>query len=190
MSPKSLLRHPKCISTLEDLAAGSFQHIIVDDIAPKNIKNAVFCSGKVYYELLTHREMIDLFQSSSDTKEKEIAATYFKKFGSMGILNRLKNGETINTSTIAINRIEQLYPFPSDEIKECLQSFGNPKVTWCQEEPRNMGAWPMFDEWLCNLLDGEYPEYIGRKTSASPAAGSKKNHTAEQAAIIDKVFKL
>lgn len=56
-TPKSLLRHPKCVSTLEDMAEGKFQYVIDDSgVTKKNVKRVVFCSGKLYYDLLAARE--------------------------------------------------------------------------------------------------------------------------------------
>ena len=191
MSPKSLLRHPKCISTLDELSEGRFQKIIPEAVADKNkVENLVFCSGKIYYDILAHREMIELFQSSNEEVDKETVRAFFHKFGSLNILERLEAGEKIDSSRLMVTRVEQLYPFPEEEIKEVLAQFEAPKIIWCQEEPRNMGAWPMVDEWLCEMLDGGYPHYIGRSRSASPATGSPKIHKAEQSAIIEAVFGL
>ena len=191
MSPKSLLRHPKCISTLEDLTDGHFQKVIAEEVKdPSVVKNIVFCSGKVYYEILEHREMIALYQSSEDEADRTKVQNFCKKYGSTNLFARLEAGEKIDSSRTMVTRVEQLYPFPEEEIREILSQFNAPKITWCQEEPRNMGAWPMIDEWLCEMLDGGYPDYIGRSRSASPATGSSKIHKAEQSAIIDAVFRL
>jgi 2-oxoglutarate dehydrogenase E1 component len=56
MTPKSLLRHPKCVSTLTELSEGSFEELILDSIVPKNARKVLLCSGKVYYDLLDYRE--------------------------------------------------------------------------------------------------------------------------------------
>ncbi len=58
-TPKSLLRHPKVISSIEDLATGEFQEVIDDTINPKNVKKLVFCMGKFYYDLLEERENLE-----------------------------------------------------------------------------------------------------------------------------------
>jgi 2-oxoglutarate dehydrogenase E1 component len=151
MSPKSLLRHPECISTLTDLSAGSFQLVLPEsdaNVEPASVRRVVFCSGKVYYELRQAR------------RER-------------GITN------------IAIVRLEQLYPFPKDQIDEVLATYPEGvEVTWCQEEPRNMGAWPMVDEWLFGTLN-RVPGYAGRPVAASPATGFPAKHKAQQAQLIE-----
>ena len=191
MSPKSLLRHPKCISTLDELAGGQFQKIIPEKVDnASTVENIVFCSGKVYYDILAHREMVALFQNSTSEDDKGKVRSFCQKFGSLKLLERLEAGEKIDCSRTMVTRVEQLYPFPEEEIKKVLTQFNNPKIVWCQEEPRNMGAWPMVDEWLCEMLDGGYPHYIGRSRSASPATGSPKIHKVEQSAIIEAVFQL
>ena len=155
MSPKSLLRHPECISTLDDLATGSFQRVLPDpEVDMANIERLVFCSGKVYYELLAERRA-----------RKE--------------------------DRIALVRLEQLYPFPSADIKPILESAPEGvEIVWCQEEPRNMGAWPMLDEWMGALLDGRPPRYIGRSSSASPATGFSSVHAREQRTLITDAMTL
>ena len=152
MSPKSLLRHPRCISRLEDMATGSFQELFPDaDVAPAEVQRLVFCSGKIYFELLEKKE---------ELQEKRVA----------------------------LCRMEQLYPFPKDLVQREISRFSNVEVVWCQEEPQNMGAWPMMDEWLAQELGGRMPRYIGRKRAASPATGSPKVHKREQQSIVEKVF--
>ena len=152
MSPKSLLRHPRCISRLEDMATGTFQELFPDtDVEPAEVQRLVFCSGKIYFELLEKRE---------ELQEKRVA----------------------------LCRMEQLYPFPKELVQREIARFSNIEVVWCQEEPQNMGAWPMMDEWLAQELGGIMPRYIGRKRAASPATGSPKVHKREQQSIVEKVF--
>ncbi|WP_373817213.1 2-oxoglutarate dehydrogenase E1 component, partial [Glaesserella sp.] len=107
ISPKSLLRHPLAVSTLEELLNGEFQNVIgeIDNLAPKQVKRVVMCSGKVYYDLLEERR---------------------------------KREQT----DIAIIRIEQLYPYPHDDVKKALAPYSHvTDFVWCQEEPLNQGAW-------------------------------------------------
>jgi 2-oxoglutarate dehydrogenase E1 component len=154
MSPKSLLRHSECVSTLEELAEGSFQRAIseTDDLDPAGVRRLVFCSGKVYYELRAAR--------------RELAE-----------------------KRVAIVRLEQLYPFPADRVQEELARYGEEvELYWCQEEPRNMGAWPVFDEWFREAV-GRTPEYAGRAVAASPATGFPDLHKAEQAALIEAALR-
>jgi 2-oxoglutarate dehydrogenase E1 component len=155
MSPKSLLRHPRCVSTMSDLIHGKFHPIYGDTVKdPSAVKRIVFCSGKIYYELLEERE---------------------KR----------------NEESVALIRLERLYPFPRKEVNGQLALYSNAKeVVWCQEEPRNMGAWPMVDEWFGDVLGGRPPRYIGRKTAASPASGSPSMHRKEQRQICNDIFDL
>ena len=160
-TPKSLLRHHKAVSTVDELINGEFREVIAEDqaveapavetpaVESKVFSRVILCSGKVYYDLLAARE---------DRKAKHIA----------------------------IVRIEQLYPFPETQVRDALSRFPpSSEVLWVQEEPRNMGAWRFMAEQLQPLLDGSHRtlRYVGRPESASPAAGSLKRHNEEQAAI-------
>ena len=157
MSPKSMLRHPDCISTLEDLASGSFRPLIPEtdgDVTRETVQRLVLCSGKIYYELRAARR---------ERKENRVALV----------------------------RIEQLYPLDIEQIQSVLDQYApDVEVVWCQEEPRNMGAWPMMDEWLGALLGGRPPRYVGRMSAASPATGSPKRHRTEQASLIEEAISL
>ena len=105
------------------------------------------------------------------------------------LAERLKNG----SKDIAIIRIEQLYPFNDVMLAETLKPFGldtsenGGKLYWVQEEPRNMGAWPVLRNRLTELA-GHEPVYVGRKEAASPATGSHRHHAEEQAQIIAAAF--
>ena len=157
MSPKSLLRHPMAVCSINQLAEGKFQPFIEDPAATgqKTLNRIVFSTGKVYYDLL---------------KEKEE--------------QQLEN--------VAIARVEQLYPFPDKDVLHYLRNFKKVKeIVWCQEEPRNMGSWfyiaPRFSELL---QSGQKLIYAGRQASASPAAGQKKIHDAEQARLVREALGL
>ncbi|RED51281.1 2-oxoglutarate dehydrogenase E1 component [Aestuariispira insulae] len=161
MSPKSLLRHKRCVSPIEDFVEGSTFHRVLWDLkqhegglkADKDIKRVVLCSGKVYFDLYEERER-------------------------MGI------------DDVYILRLEQLYPFPDYPLKQELKRFPNADVVWCQEEPENNGAWFFVDRRLEKVI-GESgnkvcsrPVYAGRPASASPATGSAKKHILEQQALV------
>ncbi|MFA5678859.1 MAG: 2-oxoglutarate dehydrogenase E1 component [Pseudomonas sp.] len=155
LTPKSLLRHKLAISSLEDLAEGSFQTVIpeVDNIDPAKVDRVVMCSGKVYYDLLEKRR--------ADENEN-----------------------------VAIVRIEQLYPFPEDDLAEVLAPYTNlKKVVWCQEEPMNQGAWYCSQHHMRRVLAGHsvsnlYLDYAGREASAAPAGGYPSVHAEEQAKLL------
>lgn len=155
MTPKSLLRHRLAVSSVTDLAEGSF-HEVLDDPAtldPQQVTHLLLCSGKVYYDLLAERE---------------------------------RHG----TSAAAIVRVEQLYPFPDEELSEVLNRYAQATdVVWVQEEPRNMGSWSFVHEHLPALLrPGQSLRYAGRREQAAPAVGSQKIHQQEQAALLAKAL--
>jgi len=152
MTPKSLLRHDLSVSALEELTQGSFHRVIdeTDDLAPQQVRRLVFCSGKVYFDLLKARR-------------KDAARE------------------------VALVRIEQLYPFPSEEYEAVLHRYPNVReVVWCQEEPQNQGAWYQIRHRLQELLGGRRQVlYAGRAPAAAPATGIMKIHEAEQQALIN-----
>jgi 2-oxoglutarate dehydrogenase E1 component len=149
MSPKSMLRHPLCVSPIEDLTQGNFQETIGDTYAdPKKVKKVLLCTGKVYYELYERQQ-----------KEKR--------------------------TDVAIIRLEQMHPFPQDQIDKHLEKYGNAKIYWVQEEPFNMGGWT----FMLRMYKGtKRLEVIARESSASPSTGFSKIHAQEQAEIIRRAF--
>jgi 2-oxoglutarate dehydrogenase E1 component len=98
--------------------------------------------------------------------------------------------EEMNISNVALIRMEQLYPFPSVSLSKELKKYPNADVVWCQEEPKNMGAWTYLDRRLEELLGNvdikaERPVYAGRPEASSPATGSFGKHTKEQQALVE-----
>ena len=152
MSPKSLLRHPLAVSSLEELSTGIYHNVIgeIDEINPKDVERVIFCSGKVYYELLEQRR---------------------------------KNEQ----NNIAIIRVEQLYPFPEEELIKELEQYQHVKqFVWCQEEPQNQGAWYCSQHhFRACIPEGTYLTYAGRKASAAPAVGYMSVHVKEQQALVN-----
>ena len=163
MTPKSLLRHKRVVSTLEELGPdSSFHRLLWDDaqlghselkLRPDNeIRRVVLCSGKVYYDLLEAR----------DTQGRD---------------------------DVYLLRVEQLYPFPARALIHELGRFKFAEIVWCQEEPKNMGAWPFMDpniEWVLDHLGYIHrrPRYAGRPASASTATGLLSQHIKEQTALV------
>ncbi|QJD71094.1 2-oxoglutarate dehydrogenase E1 component [Marinobacterium sp. LSUCC0821] len=155
MSPKSLLRHKQAISTLEELAEGTFQPVIgeVDALDANKVDRVVMCSGKVYYDLYNRRE--ELAQQN-----------------------------------VAIVRIEQLYPFPEEQLVEELAKYKNLKsVVWCQEEPMNQGAWYCSQHHMRAALRRVKPEIhldgVGRPHAAAPAVGYMSVHAEQQEKLVN-----
>ena len=175
MTPKSLLRHKRCVSPLFEFGPGSSFHRVLwddadtavradrDDVATgrteielvedAKIRRVVMCSGKVYYDLLEARE------------ERGIDDIY-------------------------LLRVEQFYPFPAKSLIDELKRFPDADMVWCQEEPRNMGGWTFVEPYIefCLSKAGAKhgrPRYAGRAASASTATGNLSKHQAQQKALID-----
>lgn len=157
MSPKSLLRHPLCTSSLEDLAEGNFQPAIpeIDALDPALVKRVVFCSGKVYFDLLEQRR-------------------------------------TNEQNDVAIVRIEQLYPFPKEDVEAAIAQYTNVvDYVWCQEEPQNQGAWYSSQHNFRSALPASaILHYAGRPASASPAVGYMSVHVKQQKALVEDALTL
>lgn len=158
LTPKSLLRHKLAISTLEDLAQGSFHPVLpeIDTLDPKKVERLVLCSGKVYFDLLEKRR----------AEGREDAA---------------------------IVRIEQLYPFPEEELAEVMAPYTNLKqVVWCQEEPMNQGAWYCSQHHMRRVISAHDKSlglaYAGREASAAPACGYASMHAEQQEKLLQDAF--
>ena len=157
ISPKSLLRNPHAVSTLDDLSDGSFECVIDDELDNKNdVKKIIMCSGKVFYELIEKRN-----------KEKR--------------------------HDIAIIRIEQLYPFPYDDLEEILLRYQNVhEYIWCQEEPLNQGAWFSHRHRIQRVLDrlgnNNEVKLVSRPPAAAPAVGLMKLHLKQQETLINEAI--
>jgi 2-oxoglutarate dehydrogenase E1 component len=103
------------------------------------------------------------------------------------LLSYRRENELKNTRLV---RIEQLYPFNTKLLQAEMKNWkGCKKVVWCQEEPRNMGAWTFINPLLTETIGGPLL-YAGRKAAASPAVGSLAKHKTEQAALVEQAFTL
>ncbi|MEP0068043.1 2-oxoglutarate dehydrogenase E1 component [Pyruvatibacter sp.] len=168
MTPKSLLRHKKAVSTLKEMGEGSsFHRVLWDDaeympgstvklVEPQKIRRVVMCSGKVYYDLLEERE---------------------------------KRG----IDDVYLMRVEQLYPFPAKSMIKELERFANADMVWCQEEPKNMGAWTFMEpniEWVLKHIDAKHrrARYAGRASTASTATGLMSKHKQELNMFLDEAL--
>ncbi len=169
MTPKSLLRHKKAVSTLAELAEGSSFHRVLHDDGQRNpalagvevvpddkIRRLILCSGKVYYDLLEARE---------------------------------KKG----INDIYLMRLEQFYPWPMKSLLTELGRFPNAELIWCQEEPKNMGGWTFVDPWLELTLErlqvkSKRARYVGRPASASTAAGLMSRHLKELETFLNEAL--
>ena len=95
---------------------------------------------------------------------------------------------------VILLRIEQLYPFPVKSLVKEIKPFANnAKFYWCQEEPKNMGAWFSvrdYIQWTLDHINAKNSKisYIGRSPDATPATGYARRHLAQQEEIINKIF--
>ncbi len=163
LTPKSLLRHKKCTSFLTDmLPSNSFHRVLRDQ--------AEVVPGSTNVELV------------ADDKIKRVILCTGKVYFDL-MEEREKRGE----NRIQILRIEQLYPFPENVLAQELNRFPKAEIVWCQEEPKNQGAWsfirPCIEATVAKLGGKGSPRYTGRTESASTAAGLMKLHQAELAAF-------
>ncbi len=169
MTPKSLLRHKRAVSSLKELGPGSsFHRVLWDDaelyrdaskiklVEDDKIRRVILCSGKVYFDLYEERE-------------------------ARGI------------NDIQILRVEQFYPFPVKSLVKELQRFPHAEIVWCQEEPKNMGAWSFMEpniEWVMAQIGraGLRARYAGRPASAATATGLMSKHLTEMKAFMEEAF--
>jgi 2-oxoglutarate dehydrogenase E1 component len=168
MTPKSLLRHKRAVSRLDEMGPNTtFHRLLWDDaqmlpdekiklVADDKIMRVVLCAGKVYFDLYEERE---------------------------------KRG----IDDVYLLRLEQLYPVPLKALVTELGRFKRAEIVWCQEEPRNMGAWHFMEpylEWLFDQLGAKdkRPIYAGRPASASTAVGQMSKHLAQLKAFLDEAL--
>jgi 2-oxoglutarate dehydrogenase E1 component len=168
MTPKSLLRHKRAVSRLDEMGADTtFHRLLYDDaqmlpdekiklVADDRIRRVVLCSGKVYFDIYDERE---------------------------------KRG----IDDIYIMRVEQLYPVPLKALVQELGRFKGAELVWCQEEPRNMGAWHFMEpylEWVLNQINApnKRPRYAGRAAAAATATGLMSKHLAQLKALLDEAL--
>ncbi len=169
MTPKSLLRNKLCVSNLDDFGKQNSFHRILWDHASE-----------------TKYGFIKL---KKDKEIKKVILCSGKVY-----FDLLDAREKIKKNDVLLLRIEQLYPFPAKSLVKEIKPFAkNAKFYWCQEEPKNMGAWLSvrdYIQWTLDYIKANNREimYIGRDTAASPATGYSKRHLAQQKEIIDKVF--
>ena len=170
MTPKSLLRHKQCISNIDDFnKQNSFHRVLWD--------HAIDPKSKGFIKL----------KKSKDIKKVILCSgkVYF---------DLIEAREKLKRNDVIFYRIEQLYPFPVKSLVKELKPYAkNAKFYWCQEEPKNMGAWFSARDYIQWTLDNikannNQISYLGRSPDASPATGYAKWHVSQQKEIIKKVF--
>ena len=169
MTPKSLLRHKRCVSDISEFSIKStFHRVLEDDAYEKRNKlitlakddkmnKVVICSGKIYYDLIEARE-------------------------------KSKN------KNVVLIRLEQLYPFPAKTLASILKRYKKADFIWCQEEPKNMGGWNTVRNYIDRTLEminfkDINVKYVGRQASSSTATGNANKHLAQQKEILEKILK-
>ncbi len=170
MTPKSLLRHKYCVSNLNDFGKKNSFHRVLWD-------HAIDPKTKGFIKL------------KKPNKIKKVILCSGKIY-----FDLLEAREKLKRDDLVFYRIEQLYPFPAKALAKELKSYAKKaKFYWCQEEPKNMGAWFSVRDYIQWTLDNikannKNVSYIGRSPDASPATGYAKRHISQQQEIIKKVF--
>jgi len=159
---------------------------------PARIERIVLCSGKVFYDLSHARGSVTEPRAgrgprAGSPRGVEVAT------GPHQLDDKATARQPISKSgRVAIIRLEQFYPFPLRALTDAIAGYPNAgELVWCQEEPKNMGAWTFMESRLENLLPHcERPRYIGRNASASPATGSYAVHVQEQERLVKQALTL
>ncbi|MDB3858340.1 2-oxoglutarate dehydrogenase E1 component [Pelagibacteraceae bacterium] len=168
MTPKSLLRHKRCTSNLTEFTTNNTFHRVLDDDAYS--KN----SG--------------LIKLTKDKEIKKVVMCSGKIYYDL-----IEARENIKNNEVVFFRIEQLYPFPAKTLANLLKKYEKADFIWCQEEPKNMGAWNTVRNYIDRTLEiihftKDKVKYVGRKASSSTATGNLNKHLAQQKEILEKVL--
>ena len=164
MTPKSLLRHKLAVSRKADFTEGSsFHRVLWDDAEYGNSDT----------------------QLVSDDKIRRVVMCSGKVYYDL-----LEERDARGIDDVYLMRIEQYYPFPAQSTVRELERFKTAEIIWCQEEPKNQGAWSFIEpnlEWVLGRIKADHrrPVYVGRATSASPATGLASTHKKQQAVLVD-----
>jgi len=169
MTPKSLLRHKLAISKTEEFTTGSSFHRVLWDDAQH---------GNSDTQLVT------------DDKIKRVVLCSGKVYYDL-----LAERDARGIDDVYLMRVEQYYPFPAISMVKELERFKGAEIVWCQEEPKNQGAWTFIEpniEWVLTRIGAKHtrPVYAGRATSASPATGLASQHKAQQAALVNDALSI
>lgn len=168
MTPKSLLRHKRVSSSLKEMGEDStFHRVLWDDAQIKSdeIIKLVPDENIRRVVLCSGKIYYDLYEEREQRKIKDVY----------------------------LMRAEQLYPFPARALIQELGRFKQAEMVWCQEEPKNMGAWTFIEsnlEWVLEHIDAKFtrPRYVGRSASAATATGLLSKHKKEQATLVEEAL--
>ncbi len=167
MTPKSLLRHKRALSDKGEFMAGSSFHRVLWDDAER---------GRSTTKL------------QPDERIRRVVLCSGKVYYDL-----LEEREKRGIDDVYLLRVEQFYPFPAMSLMKELERFGHAEIVWCQEEPKNQGAWFFMEpnlEWVLTRIGAEHtrPRYVGRPASASPATGLMKEHLKQQQALVNEAL--
>ncbi len=169
VTPKSLLRHKLAVSTADQFTTGSsFHRVLWDDAQHGNSDTKLVADDKIKRVVMCSGKV------------------YF---------DLLEERDARGIDDVYLMRIEQFYPFPAHSLINELERFKGAEMVWCQEEPKNQGAWTFIEpniEWVLGRIKAEYkrPRYVGRATSASPATGLASQHKAQQEALVNEALSI
>ncbi|MEO1550358.1 MAG: 2-oxoglutarate dehydrogenase E1 component [Pseudomonadota bacterium] len=163
MTPKSLLRHKLAVSKLEEMGEGSsFHRVLWDDAEQGNSDTKLVADDKIDRVVMCSGKV------------------YY---------DLLEERDALGLTDVYILRLEQFYPFPAQSLVKELKRFPKAQMVWCQEEPKNQGAWTFVEpniEWVLGRIKAKHgrPVYAGRAAAASPATGLASEHKRQQAALV------
>ncbi|WP_281708666.1 2-oxoglutarate dehydrogenase E1 component [Phaeobacter italicus] len=169
VTPKSLLRHKLAVSKAEEFTTGSsFHRVLWDDAQHGNSDTKLVADDKIKRVVLCSGKV------------------YY---------DLLEERDARGIDDVYLMRIEQYYPFPAISLVKELERFKGAEMVWCQEEPKNQGAWSFIEpniEWVLTRIGAKHsrPTYVGRATSASPATGLASEHKAQQAALVNEALSI
>lgn len=180
MTPKSLLRHKLCVSPLSDFDHGtSFHHLLWDDADRSKHREAEKDAPP--------KSQIELV---GDDKIKRVVICSGKVYYDL-----LEEREKHGIDDIYLLRVEQYYPIPALSLTRELSRFKHAQMIWCQEEPKNMGAWSFIApniDWVLDQIEARYVhvKYVGRPAMASTSEGIMRDHLAARQALLDEALML
>ncbi|MDR3471787.1 MAG: 2-oxoglutarate dehydrogenase E1 component [Devosia sp.] len=170
MTPKSLLRHKKAVSALAELGPdATFHRLLWDDAEAPGLPKTTI-------------------KLAPDAEIRRVILCSGKVYYDL-----LEEREKRGINDVYLLRLEQLYPFPAKALLDELSRFKSAEIVWCQEEPKNMGAWAFvqpYVDWVLEQMGrtGERPHYVGRPASASTATGLMRTHLLQLQSFLEEAF--
>ena len=170
MTPKSLLRHKRAVSGLVEFGPDScFHRLLWDDAEAPGVPKTTI-------------------KLKPDAEIRRVVLCTGKVYYDL-----LEDREKRGIDDVYLLRLEQLYPFPAKALLDELNRFKTAEIVWCQEEPKNMGAWAFVQPYIDWVLEqmgrgGERPRYVGRTASASTATGLMRTHLLQLQTFLDEAF--